>query len=167
MSSRIATVKTVGSLPKTENDEREEQQKLDNDRYLNKVYEDLIEKLPNSKNLEYAIFNSLDEVLQFDIAFLSALHRFESSNVNDIVEMGNLTWIRTVKEKLSKVLFLHLILPAVGLAEYSDTILSNTINTLFPDTTRKPEKNKNRDDIEGLVKELLASQFKGKRTKED
>ena len=109
-------------------------------RLLTKTYKDLLEKLPNAKQYNFALTNILNDTLVFDIAFSAALHELESKDTNEIIELTDTNWLITTKNKISKIFFLDNLVLASGLVKYREKIVNNFIDNVFPGNkeTSKP-----------------------------
>jgi len=101
-------------------------------RLLTKTYKDLLEKLPNAKQYNFALTNILNDTLVFDIAFSAALHELESKDTNEIIELTDTNWLITTKNKISKIFFLDNLVLASGLVKYREKIVNNFIDNVFP-----------------------------------
>jgi len=149
--------KTIGELPKTKEAEVEEKKLEEFERMRKRVYDELLKNNSNVRNLNYAIFNTLDSVLEAEIAFESALYKLSTANSNAFFDFDD-TWVKRTHEKLLRVLFLHLVIPSIGLLEYKDQIMEKVLDDFF---TSKETKDSN-DDIK-LDKLLAMLNSKSKR----
>jgi len=91
----------------------------------------LRELLPKSKMFYSFISNSLDDIINFEIGFNSALLELEFSDEKGYLEIEKKTWVNGLRQKFSELMFLDRLINITGNVSFRDEIMKSYVETLF------------------------------------
>ncbi len=109
----------------------------------------LRELLPKSMMFYSFISNSLDDIINFEIGFNSALLELEFSDEKGYLEIEKKTWVNGLRQKFSELMFLDRLINITGNVSFRDEIMKSHVETLF---TKK--NSGERDQLEKLLRTL-------------
>jgi len=91
----------------------------------------LRELLPKSMMFYSFISNSLDDIINFEIGFNSALLELEFSDEKGYLEIEKKTWVNGLRQKFSELMFLDRLINITGNVSFRDEIMKSYVETLF------------------------------------
>ena len=105
------------------------------------AYTELGQKLPNMQAFKRAYYNNMMLIVEHDVGLAAAIDQIATENTENAIELDD-DWANHVYQKLSKLLFLKQMTMASGMGDYTDQIMRNTIDYLFPSEKPRPNKPK-------------------------
>lgn len=91
----------------------------------------LREVLPKSKMFFSFISNALENVVEFEIGFESALIELEAGTKQGYLELEKMVWTEGIRKKFSELLFLDRMIHITGNFSFREEIMRTHIQSLF------------------------------------
>lgn len=112
------------------------------ERIYTKFLQDFVDRLPTAKKFSGSIFKGISYVIEYDIAFQHALNKLKRQNKKSIIFNDEDGYIKSVSTRISRLLYLDLMIQAAGLSAYRDLMMENTIDILFKPVNKEVSGNR-------------------------